>query len=164
MKAVRIIGIGSPFGDDRLGWLALERFRQERWAESYPGRVTLLTLNRPGLGLLHAMRGADAVFLVDGVRSGAPPGTLHRLRGFGWAPAEASLSSHGLGVAAAIRLADALGQLPRHLVLLGIEIANCHAAAALSRSTEQSLPELVRALAEELYRLRAEARQRGGLP
>lgn len=155
MKPVRIIGLGSPFGDDRIGWLAVEALRKTRWVKDFPGGITLLALDRPGLGLVSALEGAHGVFLVDGIKSGAPPGSLHHLAGSAWAQGESSLSSHDLGVAAAIRMAEAIGQLPEHLILLGIEIENIAEPTVVNRTALRALSRLVSVLRDELYRLHA---------
>lgn len=162
MKPLRAVGLGSPFGDDRVGWLAVEALGRPPWSERLPAGVSLLTLDRPGVALVQAFLGAQAVVLVDGIQSGAEPGSLHRLAGYQWVPAAPSLSSHDLGVAAAIRLAQALGQLPDHLVLLGMEIGGSRHPATLSRPVRQGLPKLVQALAAELERI--QPAPRGGRP
>jgi hydrogenase maturation protease len=76
------------------------------------------------LALLHAWDGADAVVLVDAVRTGAPPGTIHRFDA-SEAPLPAELggaaSTHALGIGEAIELARALGRLPARVIVVGIE-------------------------------------------
>ncbi len=151
MSPVRIFGVGSPFGEDRIGWQAIEALNRSGILRGFPpGWVSLSCLDRPGARLIEDMNGALAVILIDAMRSGAPPGSLRRLdldRLEAWG---ASLSSHGMGVAGALGLACALGQLPERLVILGIEIGEpqahpqprvCHAA-------------LTRLVTEELERIR----------
>ncbi len=78
MKAhTRILGIGSPLGDDRLGWLAVDSIRASAWYRSR-ARETLSaeSFDRPGPALLAAMDGASHAVLIDAMQSGAPPGTL----------------------------------------------------------------------------------------
>lgn len=164
MKPVRVIGLGSPFGDDRIGWLAVDALNQHRALERCSGRVSLMALDRPGAGLLAALRGADAVVLIDGLRTGAPPGSVLRLTGEAWAHASTAMSSHGLGVAAAVRLAAALAELPKDLVLFGVEIRRLAATGAVSREVRRSLPILVHAVGEELARLQTGGGDLGGRP
>ncbi len=111
-----IIGIGSPFGADRLGWLAVEHLQARR-----PELRTRL-LDRPGAGLLHHLQGERAVCLIDAARGHAPVGHLYRLTP-GELPQEglALTSSHALGVAEALALGAAVGELPEPLWLLAVE-------------------------------------------
>lgn len=116
---IRIIGIGSPFGADSCGLAAARRLEREP-----PAGAQVVAVDRPGAALVDLLDGIDAAILIDAIRSGAPPGTVHDvdlrevLRS---SPRPAS--SHDFGVAAAIHLAEALGKLPPRGRLLGIEIA-----------------------------------------
>jgi hydrogenase maturation protease len=117
---IRIIGIGSPFGDDAAG---LEAARM--LAAAPPPRSEVVAADRPGAGLIDLFDGADAVILIDAVRSGAPPGTIHDrdLRELGDLR-ERLVSSHDIGVAAAIALAASLGRPPVRGRLVGIEVSS----------------------------------------
>jgi len=116
---IRIIGIGSPFGDDAVG-LEIARVL----AESPPPNCEVIAADRPGTTLADLLDGADAAILIDAIRSGAPPGTIH---GFAFDELERCaarfVSSHDLGVAAAIQLAQKLGHAPSVGRVIGIEIA-----------------------------------------
>jgi hydrogenase maturation protease len=67
-----------------------------------------------------ALEDAAAAVIVDAVRSGAEPGTLHRLTRLDQLPAASPASSHGLGLAEALALGERLGQLPPWVVI-GVE-------------------------------------------
>ena len=69
---IRIIGIGSPFGDDACGLAAARRL-----AEEPPAGAEVVVADRPGAALIELLDGVDATILIDAVRSGSPPGTLH---------------------------------------------------------------------------------------
>ena len=78
MSPIRIIGVGSPFGQDRYGWQAVDALRDSDPLQHYPdGLVSLHRCDRPGMDLLNVMRGADGVIIIDAVQSTAVPGTLH---------------------------------------------------------------------------------------
>ncbi|MCU7906833.1 MAG: hydrogenase maturation protease [Candidatus Thiodiazotropha sp. (ex Epidulcina cf. delphinae)] len=120
---IRLIGVGSPFGADRLGWLAIDYL--ERC--SLPG-CELIKLDRPGSALLDYFRGETELVLIDAVRLDDTPGGVALFQ-----PAELErlsclTSSHGLGVAEAVSLAAQLGELPAGLHVIGIQ-----AGADLSR-------------------------------
>ncbi|HVN64377.1 MAG TPA: hydrogenase maturation protease [Candidatus Binataceae bacterium] len=116
---IRIIGIGSPFGGDAVGLRAAEIL-----AADPPSNCEVVSADRPGAELIELMDGADAVILIDAVRSGAPPGTIHVLEFDELEGASARfVSSHDLGVAAAIQLARKLDRAPSRGWIVGLEIA-----------------------------------------
>jgi hydrogenase maturation protease len=118
--AIRVLGIGSPFGADRLGLDVAETLKSRFDAKC----VAVIACDRPGARLLEDLRGASAVLLIDAVRSsGAPSGTLHRLEGDAIPhQLERHTSTHGFGLAEAIALARELNELPQRLILLGAEM------------------------------------------
>ncbi len=146
-----IIGIGSPFGDDRAGCTAAERLkRSPRLGGVSPERVGISVCDRPGAMLLREWRDATDVVLIDAVSSGAAPGTIHRLRGEQLGAADATVSSHRFGVEAAIALARSLDALPPRLLLLGIEIDPGHRGGGLSDPVRLAVPECVRCAEVEI--------------
>lgn len=149
---IRIIGTGSPFGDDACGLMAARQL-----ARDAPVGAEVVIADRPGAGLIELMDGVEACLVIDAVRSGALPGTVHDLdlrdlpRSFARA-----VSSHDLGVAEAVQLAVALGRLPAHCRLLGIEIG-----ARVWAASERPAPAVRRAIGEVVHRARQWIRERG---
>lgn len=114
---VRVVCIGSPFGGDQLGQWAYARLQR-----SLPD-AALHYLDRPGAGLLAALRGARKVILVDAVKTGGVFGTLHRIEGEGiYRQLQRHTSTHGFGLADALQLAARLDELPPRVVLHGMEL------------------------------------------
>jgi len=141
----RILGIGSPFGDDRVGWLAAEMVRVSAWYRSLAAAVQVESLDRPGPGLLAAMQGASHVVLVDAMRSGEPPGTIRRvdLDRVG-VSSDKLVSVHGFDLADTLALGNALGLLPSRLTLFAVEAKHTLADEDLSVEVRAALPMLVR--------------------
>lgn len=112
---MRIICCGNPDrGDDGVGVLVAERLRDFG--------VEAETRSGEALDLIEAWNGADNVVVVDAVETGASLGTVHLWDGREASfPPDKSVSTHGLGVAAAIRMARVLGRLPEQLQVYGIE-------------------------------------------
>ena len=100
---------------------------------------------------------ADLAIVVDAVRSGAAPGSLS-LTWFGGEAADFQLdrasasvakavacgrgqspSTHGLGVVGVYRLASAMGQAPRRMVVLGIEGQDFSQGEGLSASVAAAI-------------------------
>ncbi|BAV34412.1 hydrogenase [Sulfuricaulis limicola] len=151
---VKIIGIGSPFGDDRFGWEAAQALRHSPVLDDdSSGWIEITILDRPGALLPLHWQGADIVILLDAVRSGATPGTRHRLDACDLPGAGGSCSSHGFGIASAIGLARALGNMPSRLLLRGVEADPGWSGSGLSPGVAATLPAFVRDIAEEALSL-----------
>src|SRR5512139_2985786 len=75
-----VVGIGQALrSDDGAGLAAVQA-----WQQSYPesarcSNVRIEMAELPGTGLLALLEGAQAAIVVDAVRSGATPGTVHAL-------------------------------------------------------------------------------------
>lgn len=112
---LKIIGIGSPNGDDRLGWEVIQRLSAQLGSNH---EIELITLDRPGTGLIDYLAGQEECWLVDAIKSDKPPGCylqpgLNQLLQAG----SATAGSHGVGLAEALQLAGILGLLPKRLEL-----------------------------------------------
>lgn len=140
---IKIIGVGSPFGDDRLGWVAAEQLKASPILLSEKDKIDISILDRPGAALLSKWQDADAVILIDAVRSGATPGTLHILATEDIDANTQLTSSHGFGIAATMALARTLEELPENLYLYGIEIDPTPAGDDLGLSASEALRLLV---------------------
>jgi hydrogenase maturation protease len=136
-----VIGLGSRLrGDDAAGLEVARRLGAP--ARAYEGEA---------IGLLDLWEGATAVVLVDTVRSGARPGTIHRIDTSS-EPMPTRFrrtSSHAIGVAEAIELARTLGKLPPRVVVYGVEGARFQAGAGLSAEVAAVLDELAGAVRSE---------------
>jgi len=123
VSPLRIIGVGSPFGQDRYGWQAVEALRNSDLLQHYPdGLVSLHRCDSPGMDLLNMMHGADGVIIIDALQSGSVPGTLQCLDAQDLSEECERFSSHGFGVAATLELGRALGDLPQHVRIVAIEM------------------------------------------
>ncbi len=144
VSKILILGIGSPFGDDRLGWVVLEALQHSSALTAVTdGSISFAVLDRPGALLPAQWHGADCVIVVDAVRSGAPPGTCHTFGADEWTALQ-PVSSHGFGLAAALGLARVLDALPPYLVVYGMEIDPSNTAFSLSAPVGRALSGLIR--------------------
>ena len=122
MSRVRVLGIGSPSGDDEAGWLVVDALQEYG--------IDAGKLDRPGATLVSLLAGVEHVILIDAMQGGGVPGQVRRFEGRDWRGYGQGLSSHGFGVLDALSLAEALGCLPERLDLYGIEIAAAHPGEA----------------------------------
>jgi hydrogenase maturation protease len=136
-----IIGLGNEYRcDDAVGLVVARRLK-----EVAPEHVRVLEESRGGAALMESWKDADAVILIDAVHSGAKPGILHRLEAHRQ-PIPTGFfrcSTHAFSVAEAIELARALGQLPRCLIVYGIEAKTFEAGLGLSPEVEKAAQEVV---------------------
>jgi len=145
---IRIFGVGSPFGDDRLGWVAARRLRARLEVSSVRNDVEICELDRPGAALVFMLEGASVVVLIDAVHSGATPGTLHRIAATALDPIERPVSGHEFGVAPALQLARALGVLPAHTVVFGLEADPQYTGEEMSSGVHDKLGSVVDEVSE----------------
>ncbi|MEJ2685700.1 MAG: hydrogenase maturation protease [Gammaproteobacteria bacterium] len=140
---LHVIGIGSDAGDDQVGWLVANRLRKRRRdVQAFSCRAPMELLGRLPL--------SAPLLIVDAVRSnGQPPGTVHQLQ---WPAAKGlgawgqPFTSHGLGLADALCLADRLELLPHPTLVWGIEIPKPVATADLSASVLAGVEVLLQAV------------------
>jgi hydrogenase maturation protease len=156
-----VLGLGNVLlGDDGVGAAAITRMLEEY---RVPAGARVLDGGTLGLSLLPYLQEAEAVILVDAIRSEAPAGSLVRLDGDQVAPAVATrLSVHQVGVADLLDSARWLDQYPTRLVLLGIVPESMDLTVGLSLAVARSIPDLVQQVVDEAGALGfAFTRQRG---
>jgi hydrogenase maturation protease len=144
-----VIGIGNPWRrDDGVG-VAVARAVEG----SVPANVEVIAVTGDLTRAIPAWEGSDPAVVIDGVRTGAPPGTVTRLGmdelvGVG-DPGGGLPSSHALGLAEALAIGRAVGAEPRRLVVLTVEVADTGHGNQLSPAVATVVPEVaaqVRAL------------------
>lgn len=123
-----LIGVGTlDAGDDAAGRLVARHLHGA-------GGFDVVGLTGIAADLLLAFEGRDRVLVVDACRAGGAPGEVHRIDAHRDAlPAGLSLtSSHGMGVAEAVQLAQALGMMPARLAIWAIELADVTLGALMT--------------------------------
>ncbi len=119
MKRLLIVGVGSPFGDDTLGWQVLDALPEGELRR--PGwDLRLAKADRPGTALLDLLAASDSAVLIDALLTDEPPGTVRLLEPGELALLGAPYSSHALGVAEVLALGERLDMLPPELWIIGI--------------------------------------------
>jgi hydrogenase maturation protease len=131
-----VAGVGNLLRqDDGFGVVVAQRLAER---PDLPPGVRVIETGIGGVGLVQElMDGYDVLLVVDAVRRGARPGTLFLLEPqvgdvHAWTPEDrqAFLADlHQAEPSRALILARALGVLPRRVLLLGCEPAECDEAA-----------------------------------
>jgi len=130
---IRVIGIGSDFGDDAAGLRVAERLA----GQELPDGVSASCCARPFPDLLDPLADAQRVILIDALRSGRTPGSVFALSRRDLAR-RAPTSSHGVGVARVLELAERLRGEPLELEIFGIE-ADPAATGEISAAVEEGI-------------------------
>ncbi len=125
MSVIRILGVGSPYGEDSLGWRATRALENTQLAEMLaPDTVEYRYLDRPGPTLLNELEGAIQVVIIDAMRSGNPPGTVRKLELSEIETVLAPVSTHGYDLATSIALARSLDHILCESIIIGIEMGS----------------------------------------
>jgi hydrogenase maturation protease len=147
---VLIIGVGNEFRrDDGVGIAVVRRLQGQT-----PAGVSILESSGEGAALMQAWAEHPAVFLVDAVDSGVPPGKFIRLEAEQLPSRCLHESTHAFGVAAAVALARALNQLPPRLLVYGIAGKDFCAGVGLSAEAEAGVGAVVGEILSALHRSR----------
>jgi hydrogenase maturation protease len=103
------------------------------------------------LDLIELWKGAEQVILIDAVLSGASPGTIHvwndhiELKKLKHDTFRSS--THALGLADTIELAQVLDRLPKALIIYGIESTQFAAGTVPSREVDERIQRAAREIA-----------------
>lgn len=126
-----VVGIGSPHGDDAIGWLMtqeLSRSLPHTRSIDTRGRTVCRPLRTPLdlVDLLDGIKDEDRptrLVVIDAVVSPMPLGHLHVWvwPKFGWETRRPS-GSHDMSLTDALAIAERLGRLPPRVEILGVNI------------------------------------------
>lgn len=150
---VAVLGFGNVLmEDDALGPYAV-RLLEARY--EIPERVTVLDVGTPGLDLVPYFEEADALVLVDTVRSEAPPGTLRLYRRdaiLKHSP-RPRVSPHDPGLKEALLSLEFAGRGPREVLLVGVVPERTGQGVGMSDRVRAALPAVHAEILRELERL-----------
>jgi hydrogenase maturation protease len=143
-----LIGIGNDYrSDDSAGLRAARKLRELH----IPG-VQVIEETGDGTILLNLWKKAESVFVIDTVRSGQEPGTIHRIDvQSDVLPKEFfKFSTHHFCLADAVHLSRTLNELPRQFVFYGIEGKNFNAGMDLSPEVSGVMEQFITDIYDEV--------------
>ena len=117
---ITIIAIGTVFNDDSIALLSLQAI--EKKLERLSTDIRVVYCDSPATQLIHYLKAANEVCIVDAVVSEGEAGMIVSLSMNQLLQTSQGLSSHDLSVAAILKLAENLSCLPAMLWLLGITV------------------------------------------
>ncbi len=140
MGRVRVVGLGSEWaGDDAVGLIAARKLREK----NIPG-VEIMIREIPDWEMFEQMQDDDLLLFIDACDSGGEAGTIYQLRadeiiGRG----VRHCSSHGLGLAEWLSMAEVLGTRTGRVTIFAIEMKGTGMGDSLSKPVEDAIPRLL---------------------
>jgi hydrogenase maturation protease len=157
-EGVQVFCLGSPHGDDQVGWLTGDALRKQ--APAGTSQIHFLNHAWQLAGYLDRCQRAiliDACCPISEAETGLekplPIGTIMRM---GWPDERLSLlrshSTHRSSVTEALELAATLDWLPGEVLVLGIVSAQFEPGSGPSPEIVGTIPQLVQVILSEVYR------------
>ena len=154
-QKIVVVGVGNIIhSDDGAGVHALEKLQRD---PRLPDDVTLIDGGTFGIELLAYLYDCTRLLLLDAVDVGERAGTLVRMGGSELRGLPCGASVHQLGVADLLATLPLVSDIPREIVLLGVQPASTDWGTELSAPVEAALGPLVEAAVEQLFRWSQEA-------
>ncbi len=140
-----IVGIGSPHGDDQVGW---EIAKQIPMKDS---DRTCIRLARTPDDLLDWMDGVEQLLICDACQGASEVGSFHhwkwpsdQLQSIRWS------GTHHVSLPAVLALAQQLGRLPATVHIWGVEIRNTQPGQSVSGPVLEGAVAVAKAIGKEL--------------
>jgi hydrogenase maturation protease len=156
---VLVLGVGNVLlRDEGIGVRAVEVL-QRRFL--FSSDVEVLDGGTSGIELLTHIRERDCLIIIDAIKSGNAPGTVLRVEGED-VPARfrTRISPHQLGISDLLAAATLTDEMPKRLVLFGIEPKNIDTGLELSEEVRGGLDRLIEVVNNELLSLGCKVEQR----
>ncbi|QDU27201.1 hydrogenase 2 maturation endopeptidase [Anatilimnocola aggregata] len=139
------VGIGSPHGDDQIGWAVMREL-----AVAMQGELQVKTASQP-LELLDWLPDLDQLIICDACQADGAPGDIYRWQ---W-PTESLATckrggSHDLTLPFVLSLAEQLERLPQQVIVWGIELGDTSPGAPLSSAVRSAIPKIVKLISDDL--------------
>jgi len=137
---ILVLGLGNLLlSDDGVGPALLDQLAAsgERWN----GQVEFVDGGTQGLALLGQLTGRRALIIVDAVKRGASPGTIHRLTlpELREVSQRRATTGHEGSAGELLAAAQLLDELPDRLFIVGIEPGKIATGIGLSENVQQAL-------------------------
>jgi len=146
---ILVLGVGNVLlTDEGVGVRALKEIERQY---TFPKNVELLDGGTAGIELLRHIRNRDCLIIIDCMKCSQDPGTVVRVEGND-VPASfrTRISPHQLGLSDLLAAAMLTDELPKKLVLYGVEPESIDIGLDLTDRVEASLEKLTGAVLDEL--------------
>ena len=139
-----MVGIGSPHGDDQVGWEIARALEKRALAQA------VVRLARTPDDLLDCVDPVRPVMIFDACRGAGAVGSVHR-----WEWPTAALDemhwsgTHQISLPGVLALAGQLEQLPASVTIWGVEVAATRPGEALSNEVAEGAKHVVELICQE---------------
>ena len=119
-----VIGIGNLLrADDGIGIPVVRKLKEER------PDIAVIDVSTAEIEILEHIRGRGKVIIIDAIKTGAEPGTIHKLEPRDLSPEEFA-GSHGLNLCSTLMLGSQLfpEEMPKKLIILAVEVQDITSA------------------------------------
>ena len=152
IASILVLGIGNVLLTDEGVGVRVVNELARRFV--FPDRVELLDGGTAGIELLRHIAGRDHLIIIDAMKCGQPAGTVVRVEGTDVPAAfRTRISPHQLGLSDLLAAAILTDELPKNLVLYGVEPASLEPGLELSAPVEASVDKLLKGVCDELRAL-----------
>jgi hydrogenase maturation protease len=154
-----VLGVGSILMmDEGIGIRAIEEL-QNRYI--FPDNVELLDGGTSGIELLSYISGKDYLIIIDAIKGNMPPGTVLKVDGEDvHAKFRTRISPHQIGISDLLASACLTGELPKQLIMFGIEPKTISMGIGFSDEVKSGFERLLSVVIEELERVGVSVSQR----
>jgi len=138
MKKAIVIGIGNPnLKDDGIGFKVVEELSEP---------VDKLCLLNTDLKVIQKVLGYNLAIIVDGIKTGAKPGTIIEIDPLKTWENVYSSGTHSMSLFEVIRIGYTIfpEEMPKEIKIIGIEVENISEfSRELSPSVEKAIPKVL---------------------
>lgn len=149
-SGILLVGVGNEIrGDDAVG-LVVTRLLKEN--EELARHAAMVEETGDGARLIELWKASELTILVDAVRSGSEPGHICKFE-VDKSPLPLGTfqrSTHGFSIPEAIELARTMNELPKALVVYGVEGKEFGQKLGMSPEVERAAHELVELITLEI--------------
>lgn len=150
---VAIVGIGNIlYGDEGVGIHVINELK----CKFLPPYVEVYDCNTDAFAILEAINGARKAVIVDAMRLGYKPGTVHRFNCEELLKMNDKLinfiSFHQLDLVSTLKIAQLTDvyKLPNEIVVFGVEVKSCHYSTEVSNEVKQAIPKIIDKIMNEI--------------
>lgn len=142
-----VIGIGNILrADDGVGVHAIQKLKERK------PDIEAVDLATAGIEILGFIRGREKAVIIDATKTGAEPGTIHRITLERLMLSEYA-SSHGVNLPEMLLLGGKLypDEMPREVVILAVEAEDIDSfSTELTSKVKSAIPKLIDLIEKEL--------------
>jgi hydrogenase maturation protease len=147
LPRVVVIGVGNLLQKDEGVGIHAIRSLQDM---DLPADVKLVD-GGTSPDLIAYTKAGDKMIIIDCASAGGEAGSIYRFKPEDLAAGKGKLTSvHEMGVVENLKLMEMTGNKPKETVIIGIEPAEIDWGIELSETLEKRLPEVVKAVVEEI--------------